>query len=157
MKLEPQNYILATIHRAENTDRQQRLTAIFEAFQQIAKTIPVVMPLHPRTQKFLHDYQLEILTQNLTLIDPVGYLEMVQLEKNARLIVTDSGGIQKEAYFYQVPCLTLREETEWTELVDLGWNQLVSSFESEALVKSIQAKLTHPHPQKVSASPYGQG
>ncbi|MFM7580366.1 MAG: non-hydrolyzing UDP-N-acetylglucosamine 2-epimerase, partial [Microcystaceae cyanobacterium] len=106
LKLEPQNYILATIHRAENTDRQQRLTAIFEAFQQIAKTIPVVMPLHPRTQKFLHDYQLEILTQNLTLIDPVGYLDMVQLEKNARLIVTDSGGIQKEAYFYQVPCLT---------------------------------------------------
>ena len=123
LSLVPENYVLATVHRAENTDDPARLTIIFEALSQVASQCPVVVPLHPRTHK--HLARLRIDTSQLTVIDPVGYLDMMQLERHAKLIATDSGGVQKEAYFYRVPCVTLREETEWIELVEHGWNRVV--------------------------------
>jgi UDP-GlcNAc3NAcA epimerase len=122
----PKQYVLATIHRAENTDDSQRLRNIFEGLELAAKEIAVIIPLHPRTREALKQKGLlDKLSRHLHLTEPVGYLDMVMLEKNARLIATDSGGVQKEAFFYNVPCVTLRDETEWVELVDLGWNHLV--------------------------------
>lgn len=121
-------YILATIHRAENTDDASRLTRITNALNKIHKTIPVVIPLHPRTQKLLvqHELTLDVIT-----IDPVGYLEMILLIKNARLVMTDSGGLQKEAFFFNKFCVTLREETEWIELVTHGYNKLAGTDEEK--------------------------
>ena len=119
-------YVLATVHRQENTDGPERLRAIFEALALIARERPVVLPLHPRTRSRLEANELLSLMEPLTILPPVGYLDMVMLERAAAVIVTDSGGVQKEAYFQGVPCVTLREETEWTELVDLGWTRLVT-------------------------------
>ena len=120
------SYVLATVHRAENTDSPERLGHILAGLAAAASGTPVVLPLHPRTRAILSD-QGSGLTQpsGLRLIDPVGYLDMLALERGARLVVTDSGGVQKEAFFQRVPCLTLRDETEWTELVEAGWNRLV--------------------------------
>jgi len=125
LNLEPKAYILATVHRAENTDNPTRLMEIFEGLDEVARDIPVILPLHPRTRKLLDNIKFS--PSNLTLIPPLGYLDMVMLEKNARLIVTDSGGIQKEAFFHKVPCVTLRDETEWVELVETGVNVLVGA------------------------------
>ena len=125
MNLESKTYILATVHRAENTDNPTRLMEIFEGLDEVARDIPVILPLHPRTQKKLVNKKFSL--SNLGLISPIGYLDMVMLEKNARLIVTDSGGMQKEAFFHRVPCVTLRDETEWIELVDAGVNVLVGA------------------------------
>ncbi len=127
LKLASKKYVLATIHRAENTDTPHLLHALLDGLMQIARTIPVILPLHPRTRKIIeNDDRLSKLNaiKGLQIIDPVGYLDMILLEKNAQLIATDSGGVQKEAFFYRVPCVTLRNETEWTELVELGWNTL---------------------------------
>ena len=128
LKLPNKGFILATAHRAENTDDPGRLAGIIEGLTQLAQELPVVLPLHPRTRNKLNDFGLmERAKSALTLIDPVGYMDMVMLEANAALIATDSGGVQKEAYFNQVPCLTLRDETEWTELLDAGVNRLVGA------------------------------
>lgn len=118
------NYILATVHRAENTDHQKRLSAIFSALEETH--IPIILPLHPRTLKQIQKFNIKI-PGSVKIIDPLGYLDMVMLEINSRVIITDSGGVQKEAYFNHVPCLTLRNETEWQELVDCGQNQLVGA------------------------------
>ena len=119
--LQPRSYTLATIHRAENTDDPKRLDNILRGFAKFAHNI--ILPLHPRTRSRIDEFGLT-LSSNIQVIDPVGYIDMTMLEKNAALIATDSGGVQKEAYFYRVPCLTLRDETEWVELVDTGWNFL---------------------------------
>jgi len=117
-------YILVTIHRAYNTDDPAALKTILSVLQAVKETI--VFPVHPRTLQKLKEYDLESSIQkNLFLIDPVDYLDMLMLEQNARMILTDSGGIQKEAYFFAVPCLTLRPETEWVETIQSGWNLLV--------------------------------
>jgi UDP-GlcNAc3NAcA epimerase len=121
----PKSYILATVHRAENTDNPNRLRVIVEALRKVAQSIPVIWPLHPRTRQILEKSNgLPISVAHLHFIEPVGYLDMVQLEKYASVIATDSGGVQKEAFFHRVPCVTLREETEWVELVKTGWNHL---------------------------------
>lgn len=136
--LTSKEYVLATIHRAENTDHPQRLREIFLGLQEIANETTVVLPLHPRTKMVLD--RLNLLTSfssNLKMIDPVGYIDMIQLETNAKVIITDSGGVQKEAYFFQVPCLTMREETEWSELVGHGFNQLVPA-NCQEIVKRFQ-------------------
>jgi UDP-GlcNAc3NAcA epimerase len=119
------NYILSTIHRAENTDDPKRLKAIFEALNEIAKEIQIVLPLHPRTKSLLPSSF--ILHPNIKLINPIGYLNMVYLIKNAKMIMTDSGGLQKEAFFFEKPCITLRDETEWVELVENGFNTIVGA------------------------------
>ena len=154
--LQPQQYILTTIHRAENTDDPVRMRAIFEGLSEVAKEIPVVLPLHPRTRAALiREGLYETVIQSLVVIPPIGYLDMVMLEKNARLIATDSGGVQKEAYFYKVPCVTLREETEWVELVEAGWNVLVPSFEPDHITSNIVGHLGHNG--DIYSNIYGQG
>jgi UDP-GlcNAc3NAcA epimerase len=122
LRCEPGAYILATVHRQENTDSPDILAAIIDAFAGVSR--PVVWPMHPRTRRRLKEFGLE-LPPTVTVTEPLGYLDMVQLEKHARLVATDSGGVQKEAYFHGVPCVTMRGETEWVELVDAGWNVLV--------------------------------
>ncbi|MCH7603905.1 MAG: UDP-N-acetylglucosamine 2-epimerase (non-hydrolyzing) [Planctomycetes bacterium] len=121
-------YVLATVHREENTDDHQRLQEIIGGLIRISQRRLVVLPLHPRTRAALEATELMADAQRyLRLIDPVGYLDMLCLEMNARLIATDSGGVQKEAFFFGVPCLTLRDETEWVELVEIGANMLVNA------------------------------
>lgn len=133
LHLLPKQYYLATIHRAENTDHPHRLAGIWEGLQRLAKIRPVVLPLHPRTRHALQSQGLwpppETSSPNngLRIIEPVGFFDMIRLEQEAALILTDSGGVQKEAYFHRVPCVTLREETEWTETVQSGWNRLVGT------------------------------
>lgn len=126
LNLTPKSYLLLTIHRAENTDDVERLKNIISALCEI--DIHIVFPIHPRTKDRLEKYGLySLLGQNVKIMDPVGYLDMLMLEKNAYAIVTDSGGVQKEAFWLKVPCITLRDETEWVETVDLGWNTLVGA------------------------------
>jgi UDP-GlcNAc3NAcA epimerase len=126
--LKEKNYVLATVHRAENTDKLERLRGIFDALRKISDNMPVVLPLHPRTKKMLQQGTLlDMVKQKLLVTAPVGYLDMVALTKNAALVITDSGGLQKEAYFFKTPCLTLRDETEWVELIELGVNKLVGA------------------------------
>ena len=125
------DFILCTIHRAENTDDEIRLRSIFEALNEIAKEKKVILPLHPRTKKILQNLKLDV--QNLTIIDPVGYLEMVWLIDNCDFVMTDSGGLQKEAYFFEKQCITLRDETEWVELVECGANTLVGADKEKIL------------------------
>lgn len=126
----PNEYILSTIHRAENTNSINKLKNIIDALNEYNKSI--VLPLHPRTLKFIKDYGLKINT-NIKIINPVGYLDMINLENNAKKIVTDSGGVQKEAYFLQKPCITMRDETEWLETVENGWNIIVGSDKEKIL------------------------
>lgn len=121
--LKPQGYYLATIHRAENTALKSHLLKMIKALYAIAEDKPVIFPVHPRTLKLLKAIPLPDKT-NLKCIGPVGYFDMLILEKNARCILTDSGGVQKEAYFSKVPCVTMRNETEWVETVKSGWNTL---------------------------------
>lgn len=139
--LQAGGYILATVHRAENTDSPQRLKAIFQGLELAVwqAGLPVVLPLHPRTKMAMQQYGMD--KQNLVIIPPLGYLDMVMLEQNAALIATDSGGVQKEAYFFRVPCVTLREETEWVELVQTGWNRLVPPVSAEAVTAAVRAAL----------------
>ncbi|MBD1933405.1 MULTISPECIES: non-hydrolyzing UDP-N-acetylglucosamine 2-epimerase [Cyanophyceae] len=116
-------FYLATVHRAENTDDPVRLSNIMGALETISKTTPVVLPLHPRTRKLLGNQHLS----RIRLIEPVGYFDMITLLSKCKGVFTDSGGLQKEAYFFHKPCITLREETEWVELVEYGFNTLVGS------------------------------
>ena len=125
--LERDNYFLATVHRAENTDNQDRLYSILRALSVLNKKKQVVLPLHPRTADRISAFGLDDIAGKLNLIEPVSFLDMVCLEKNACIILTDSGGVQKEAYFHSVPCITLRNETEWTETVDAGWNTIAGA------------------------------
>ncbi|SHK15458.1 UDP-GlcNAc3NAcA epimerase [Clostridium cavendishii DSM 21758] len=118
------DYILTTIHRAENTNDINRLKNIVEALNECGST--VILPIHPRTKKYILEYGLSF-NDNIKLIDPVGYIEMLELEMNANKIVSDSGGIQKEAYFMGKPCITMRDETEWVETVEVGWNLIVGT------------------------------
>ena len=153
--LSEKNYVLATIHRAENTDHPERLSAIVEALIATAQHVPVVWPLHPRTRAmFDSSGQLERLAQRVKLIDPVGYLDMVQLEKYAAVIATDSGGVQKEAFFHRVPCVTLRDETEWVELVKSGWNRLAPPVSPQAVSLAV---LHAVGTQGADIRPYGDG
>jgi len=140
--LEPKSYILATVHRPENADDPNRLKTIFEGLAQVSVDIPVVLPLHPRTRVSLDRWKfIDSDAKRLILIEPVGYLDMLSLEKNALLIATDSGGVQKEAFFQKVSCVTLRTETEWVELVDMGWNRLVTPDNPERIALSIRDAL----------------
>jgi UDP-GlcNAc3NAcA epimerase len=135
----PAEYVLATIHRAENTDSPERLESILTALADISETIPVILPLHPRTRKLLEQRGWKNPhPESLRIINPVGYLQMVCLEKNCHMIATDSGGVQKEAYFFQKPCITLRDETEWVELVDAGYNILVGA-KSDSILAAYHA------------------
>ena len=128
----PKEFVLATIHRAENTDDLNRLRAIFESFEEIAKDTPVILPIHPRTANIIKKEGLS--AENVKIIEPVGYLEMVYLLEHCKLVMTDSGGLQKEAFFFMKPCITLRDETEWVELVHHGFNTIVGADKSKILM-----------------------
>jgi UDP-N-acetylglucosamine 2-epimerase len=130
LELDKAGYYLATVHRQENTDCKEALSGIFGALGQL--DLPVVLPLHPRTEKVLRNFAI-VVPDNVRLIDPVSYLDMILLEKGARMILTDSGGIQKEAYFFAVPCVTMRRQTEWVETVASGWNILTGPDEAKIL------------------------
>lgn len=148
-------FALATCHRAENTDDPTRLGGIVAALAAIAERLPVVLPLHPRTRKQLEQFGLASQCGAVRIVDPLSFLEMVALERAARLILTDSGGVQKEAFFYGVPCLTMRDETEWVETVSAGANQLVGAdrdriVETAAEFMSRDAALAESYP-------YGRG
>ena len=130
LALRPREYALATVHRAGNTDDPTRLGGIVKALNETDE--PVVFPIHPRTRQAVNRYGLSF-APHVRVIDPVGYFDMMVLEANARLIATDSGGVQREAYFLRIPCLTLRDESEWMETVEAGWNRLVG-VEPEAIL-----------------------
>jgi len=117
-------YVLATCHRQENVDEPERISQIIAAFAAISRDLPVVFPMHPRTRMRLSEFGLDSGLRGLHVLEPVSYLEMIALEQAARVIVTDSGGVQKEALFFGVPCVTMRDETEWVETVGSGWNRL---------------------------------
>jgi len=122
LELAPEKYGLVTVHRAANTDDPDRLANIVKALYQVGETI--IFPVHPRTRGAFQKLDVQV-ADTIRLIEPVGYYDMMALEENARIIATDSGGVQREAYFMRKPCLTLRDETEWTETVQVGWNKLV--------------------------------
>lgn len=124
LALRPKEYVLATIHRAANTDDVAKLAEIFDALALLKE--PVIVPLHPRTRAALMGTDIEV-EPPVRIIDPVGYLDMLQLQKNARMVLTDSGGVQKEAYLLGVPCVTMRDETEWVETLEGGWNVLAGA------------------------------
>jgi UDP-N-acetylglucosamine 2-epimerase len=142
----PGKYLLATLHRAENTDVSHRLSNILEAFSFI--NTPILFPMHPRTRKAISEFGFDEKLSNplINIIQPVGYLDMVLVEQSARMILTDSGGIQKEAYVLKVPCITLRDETEWVETVQTGWNILVGADIHQIVdaVKNFQEPADHP-------------
>ena len=128
LKVHPKEYFLVTIHRAENTDNKNNLKNIIEALKEISKRNTVIFPIHPRTKKVLRNLNLSLSDRKqIDLIDPVSYFDMLVLEKNAKKILTDSGGVQKEAYLFNIPCITLRNETEWVETVESGKNVLVGT------------------------------
>lgn len=154
LALSPKSYQLVTIHRAENTDCTERLTHICQALNELAKHTTVVFPLHPRTRGMLQQTNLlDELEKNVRLLEPVGYLDMLALEQHASGIITDSGGVQKEAYFNCVPCITLRDETEWVELVTAGWNQLCSPAKPFSLMEL----MNNPLPSDKEIGLYGDG
>ena len=119
-------FILCTIHRAENTDKSDRLGDILHLINNLAKDVDIVLPLHPRTSAVINQLSKVKLSRDVKVIEPVGFLEMSWLLSHCQMVITDSGGIQKEAYFYEKPCVTLRDETEWVELVEAGFNRLIS-------------------------------
>ena len=141
--------MLATVHRAGNTDDAQNLAGIMSALGEVGEA--VVLPLHPRTRKALEEASIS-LPGNVKWIEPVSYLEMLSLEKNARVILTDSGGVQKEALWLGVPCVTLREETEWVETVECGWNRLVG-VNPARIVEAVGARRPEGSPPQL----YGDG
>lgn len=151
----PKSFILCTIHRKENTSNPTVLRQIFQALNQIAELMPVVMPLHPGTRKHLHAYGYDFASSPIRFIEPVGYLEMIFLLQHCHFVMTDSGGLQKEAYFFNKMCLTLREETEWTELVDNHCNILVGS-DTERITEAA-AKLCKSHTDAFVPALYGKG
>ena len=153
LQLKPKQYILETIHRAENTDIKQRLKNIVQALTKIKETI--VFPAHPRTRKTLQELKLENrirASSNVKLIEPLGYLDFINLERNAKKIITDSGGVQKEAYLIGIPCITLRDRTEWIETVSEGWNILV-----DVNVSAILDAVEKFNPSKPRKRIFGEG
>ena len=137
LKLKSEPYILVTFHRQENTDVPENLSAIVQALNAINKEIKVVAPLHPRTKKIMSERNLKA---EFVTIDPVGYFDMIQLLENTQLVLTDSGGLQKEAYFFNKFCVTLRDQTEWVELVNGGYNQLTGA-NFNAIIHAVELAL----------------
>jgi len=154
-KLAGRPFVLATVHRAENTDVSERLRAIVQALIALAGDVDVVWPLHPRTRGVLARLGLDLdETAGLHCVEPLGYLDMIEMEESAQMVITDSGGVQKEAFFFGRPCVTLRDETEWVELVEAGWNRLAPPASAAALRLAFRAALGSTGDQ---VRPYGEG
>ena len=151
--LKENEYCLCTLHRVENTENTARLENILAALRYISQQRPVVLPLHPRTRNLVEKCGGQEWLQGITILNPVPYLEMQCLEMGAHTILTDSGGIQKEAFFHRVPCITLRDETEWVETVEMGWNYVVGSDKDR--IMSVYNMLQVP--TSIAGEPYGDG
>ena len=157
--LKPREYVLTTIHRAANTDDPDNLRNILEAMRQIGgRGWKVLFPVHPRTKKALEKADLlpMVDTNAVIMSDPVSYGEMIALESEARFLLTDSGGVQKEAYFFGVPCVVARDETEWTELVEIGWNRIAGA-KTDAILAAAEAILNEDFANKPRPDFYGDG
>ncbi len=146
-------YVLCTIHREENTNILHRLESILSALQLISKSTPVLLPIHPRTRQLINSKNISHLLDGLIIIDPVPYLEMTRLQMTAKAILTDSGGMQKEAFFHKVPCITLRDETEWVETVQMGWNKIAGADKN--LILEAYESCAAGAPCQIN--PYGDG
>lgn len=156
LALTAKEYAVATVHRAENTDDAGRLHSIFRALDRVAgEILPVILPMHPRTRKAVDALGVTVTSKQFARIEPVSYRDMLTLVANARLVLTDSGGLQKEAFLLGVPCVTLREETEWIELVDAGWNRLAGAGE-DAIVSHVEGLLAEEAPTE-KPDLYGDG
>lgn len=152
LRLEEGKFVLVTCHRAENTNDQNNLKEILQGISDIARDCPVIFPMHPRTLSYINQYDLNNYLSDINVVEPLPYLDMVALEQSAKVILTDSGGVQKEAFFYSVPCITMREETEWVETVALGWNQIVGANRKKIHTAFLEAKKgRHDY------APYGDG
>jgi UDP-N-acetylglucosamine 2-epimerase len=145
LNLQPKEFLLLTIHRPYNTDNPDVLKSILSGLKNVDEKI--IFPIHPRTLNVIQATNIAI-SPNVQVINPVGYLDMLMLEQSARAILTDSGGIQKEAYFFKIPCITLRPETEWVETVTTGWN-ILTGTDSDQIISALRRRLpvTLPHPQ----------
>ena len=152
--LEKEKFILMTCHRQENTDCPERLANIVAAVNEASKKYAIVFPVHPRTKKFLETHGLKF-SPAVRTVAPLSYFEMLILEKNARFILTDSGGVQKEAFFFRVPCVTMRDETEWVETVELGWN-VITGADKDRILSAIANFAKNP-PVENKSLPYGNG
>ena len=150
LKIKPKEYLLATVHRPYNTDIPENFDSILSAFLEMDE--PIIFPVHPRTKQCLIHSTSSITNSKLRCIPPVGYLDMLMLEQNARAILTDSGGMQKEAYFFGVPCVTMRTETEWVETVEAGWSVVVGA-KREKIVETVRTFKTGNTRQEL----YGNG
>lgn len=144
--LQQNGFILSTCHRAENTDDLGRLREILTALGTLSQDLPVILPLHPRTRKIIAAERIT-LPPTVLVCEPLPFLDMIQLEQNSQLIVTDSGGVQKEAYFYAVPCVTMRNETEWVETLAAGWNQLAGADADRIVTAARHFMRIRPEPQ----------
>jgi UDP-GlcNAc3NAcA epimerase len=151
LRLNQHPFVLATLHRQENTDDPSRLMEILEALNELSGDFRIVLPLHPRTRKIIADRELAL---KFETIDPVGYFDMMELLKSCSFVITDSGGLQKESFFFGKHCLVVRDETEWTELVDLGFNFLVGADKGKILQKSTEVRNFN---RPFDARPYGNG
>ena len=153
--LEPYRYVVATLHRAANTDSPAVLAACLEGLGTVSQSLPVVMPMHPRTRAIAVELGLlGKLPASLTITEPLGYLDMLTLTRSASVVATDSGGLQKEAFFFRIPCVTLRDETEWTELVEAGWNSLCPPVGAATIAEAVIAAAGRTGKD---VSPYGEG
>lgn len=150
----PKKFALTTCHRAENTDDPKRLAQILSALVEISREVSVVLPLHPRTRKLISEYGLSGELDSMIVTEPLSFLDMVALEQAAMVILTDSGGVQKEAFFYGVPCITMRDETEWVETVELGWNEIVGADKQNII--NAYSRLS-AQARKTGECPYGEG
>ncbi|HYL67314.1 MAG TPA: UDP-N-acetylglucosamine 2-epimerase (non-hydrolyzing) [Nitrosopumilaceae archaeon] len=154
LQIEPKSYVLVTMHRAENTLSENSLISVINAFE-ILSEMQIVFPIHPRTEKILKEkklYERLKRCQNVKLIKPVGYIDFIKLMKNARRIVTDSGGIQKEGYLLSIPCITIRDNTEWVETVEMGWN-ILTGVHTKKIVKAVR----HWEPSRTLKPIFGNG
>lgn len=155
LALAGKRFALATCHRAENTDEPRRLREILSALQQLSNQLPVVFPMHPRTRQQVEASGLGSLLTGVRVVEPQPFLDMIALEQEAALILTDSGGVQKEAFFFRVPCVTMREETEWVETVAAGVNALAGADRSR--IADAARRFTAAPPSWPAAAPYGDG
>ncbi len=158
LQVESGEFVLATVHRAGNTDDPQRLRAIYDGLQSVSGELPVVWPVHPRTRNALRQIGLDNSSQGqVRFTEPLGYFDMVTLESHSRIVATDSGGVQKEAFFFGKPCAVFRAETEWTELVDLGWTTLLDPTDADTVHRGLSGMLSRPRPAQPATGPFGTG
>lgn len=153
--LPERGYVLATVHRAENTDDTTRLRAILDALGSVAERRRVLFPMHPRTKDRAQRAGIEV-PSRIEVTSPLGFLDMAYLEHHAQAIVTDSGGVQKEAYFHGTPCVTVRTESEWVETIDAGWNRLAAPDDSAAIVAAVESAIAGASPRR-TIEDYGTG